>query len=719
MKKTLIAILAVSISAVVFAIALTACASSPRSKGPESEIVVTAVTFTKIDIIHFWIKDANGKTIFPSKGDKHKLIVYPNTPQTVTVPVKNGKYTVFCTAYISQSRDVKVDLNYNRANILIKPDIAGAPVYPYRAFITSISTRGNPAVLAKIEAALPKAFAEIDAALSANLKQNATIAIFPPASIYTEYSEIILEDFAKLFVNSGKYTVVEKRRVEELLAEYDFQLSGLVGEKTLGELLGADVIIFSNLYDDGQLSSWAVDTSKRTTLAKSISAQEFGTEDLTQERQEYTFQVTGGTNNEAETIQSFLANNIRLQGKYNVTGTVQQVGRKNMLILNADMGNSGVQSFEYADSLELWLKLQTSVEKMLERRERNVYDHPRSAYSYSQFGTGVNRAEAEILTQLLIVDVSSIPIQRSVLREFRDATRDIEAGEPVSGTRFNFNWSRSGNRNRLDVTTLHVTTRDSKRYSMDYGTQQEFIRKMRGLSIFVLASLGTEIRGFEGYDLSTAPDPARIPANFTKLDRIGTRQGVPMGGFYIGNALVTQREYESVMRSNPSFTRNPTQPVNNVSIIDAMIFCNQMSIRDGLEPAYLIEGSSTISIDVFASGYRLATSEEWIFALDKIEDLGVLAEYVYDGEWVHSQGAAGGERSIAPRNAMWLFADDAKRDRYGNILINDGVLGAVGSDLKRAYETYGLKDGSGNVIVAPVIRLVRPIFDYWKYTSGQ
>ena len=52
----------------------------------------------------------------------------------------------------------------------------------------------------------------------------------------------------------------------------------------------------------------------------------------------------------------------------------------------------------------------------------------------------------------------------------------------------------------------------------------------------------------------------------------------------------------------------------NVSIMDAMTFCNQLSIRDGLEPAYIIERdltSVTAGIDNFASGYRLATTAEF------------------------------------------------------------------------------------------------------------
>ena len=255
---------------------------------------------------------------------------------------------------------------------------------------------------------------------------------------------------------------------------------------------------------------------------------------------------------------------------------------------------------------------------------------------------------------------------------------------------------------------------------MEYGSQQEFLRKLRGLSIFVLANMGTQIQGFEGYDLSTAPDPSNIPDNFTRLDRIGTKQFAPMGGFYIANETVTQREYETVMRTNPSVTKNPTQPVNNVSIIDAMIFCNQKSIREGLEPVYLIEGSA-ISVDSFASGYRLATTEEWNYAFNNTEGKGYFAEYIFDGAFVYGvDGIDHGYKQPRPPNKPYqggrtMFADN-KEGNYGPVItINEG-----GREPTRRYAIRGYEEeASGQKYsIYPVIRLIRPILDYWKYTSG-
>jgi hypothetical protein len=252
------------------------------------------------------------------------------------------------------------------------------------------------------------------------------------------------------------------------------------------------------------------------------------------------------------------------------------------------------------------------------------------------------------------------------------------------------------------------------RYSIEFGSTQEFLTKMRGLSMFMmmrLTSPNEEILGLQGYDLSTAVAPAPVPANFVQLKRISSPQrGAPMGGFYISAAPVSQREYENMMKKNPSLVKNPAQPVNNVSIIDAMIFCNQMSIRDGLEPAYTIENHksyslktedgtiSDVTLDTFASGYRLLTTDEWRYARAQVEGMGDTGEYVFDGEFIFAPSEVAAQRVGPPPYAKFLKADKNA--------VSDGIV--------PRNETGGTRWGA-----APVIRVVRPIFDYWKYTSGQ
>ncbi|WP_294015927.1 formylglycine-generating enzyme family protein [uncultured Treponema sp.] len=103
---------------------------------------------------------------------------------------------------------------------------------------------------------------------------------------------------------------------------------------------------------------------------------------------------------------------------------------------------------------------------------------------------------------------------------------------------------------------------------------------------------------------------------------------VPGQNFSILATEVTQELYESVMGENPSeFKGEKNLPVEKVSWVDAVSFCNELSKKEGLDPVYSINGvtnvyrwgvgndiSEKIEWDEEANGYRLPTLEEWQYA---------------------------------------------------------------------------------------------------------
>ncbi len=82
------------------------------------------------------------------------------------------------------------------------------------------------------------------------------------------------------------------------------------------------------------------------------------------------------------------------------------------------------------------------------------------------------------------------------------------------------------------------------------------------------------------------------------------RHTVTVSDFYMGIYEVTQAEYAEVTGENPSSFSGDDLPVEMVSWMDAVRYCNARSEKEGLTPAYTVEGQ-TVTWNCAADGYRL------------------------------------------------------------------------------------------------------------------
>ena len=145
-------------------------------------------------------------------------------------------------------------------------------------------------------------------------------------------------------------------------------------------------------------------------------------------------------------------------------------------------------------------------------------------------------------------------------------------------------------------------------------------------------------------------------------DREAPPHRVTLSPFLMSTLPITQAWFQEVTGRNPAYHKGPQRPVEQIDWDEAIDFCNALSRRDGLEPAY----DPARRLIAQANGYRLPTEAQWEYACragqpgrwSHGDDEQRLSEYAWFRRNASNQTQPVGGRKP---NAFGLF------DMHGNI----------------------------------------------------
>lgn len=186
-----------------------------------------------------------------------------------------------------------------------------------------------------------------------------------------------------------------------------------------------------------------------------------------------------------------------------------------------------------------------------------------------------------------------------------------------------------------------------------------------------------------------------------KADETEHKRHIPYS-FYMAVTETTHAQYEEVMDDDPSFFQGSSQmPVDSVLWDEAVVFCNELSRREGLEQVYEKTEDGWVC-HIERDGYRLPTEAEWEYACragtmtaiytGSVQPLSRKKTNLRRIAWFH-RNARGHPHDVAQKEAnQWGFYD-----MLGNV--REWCWDYYGSyPVTREPKLLGPDEGEGRVV---------------------
>jgi len=160
--------------------------------------------------------------------------------------------------------------------------------------------------------------------------------------------------------------------------------------------------------------------------------------------------------------------------------------------------------------------------------------------------------------------------------------------------------------------------------------------------------------------------------------------------FYMGLQEVTNKAFKEFMTRHNSgafkskHLNRDDQPVVRITWEQAALFCNWLSAKESLSPAYVKKGKKVVAVEPLTTGYRLPTEAEWEYCA-RFTHTQTTLKY----PWGHK---------FPPKQLSGNYSDQSAKDLLPNVLegYNDQYA-TTAPPAKFKPNGLGLYDMGGNV----------------------
>lgn len=200
-----------------------------------------------------------------------------------------------------------------------------------------------------------------------------------------------------------------------------------------------------------------------------------------------------------------------------------------------------------------------------------------------------------------------------------------------------------------------------------------------------------------------------VPSGTIQLrdDRTNRIWSEQIQSFYLARFPVTQEMYFDVTAIRPSAVKGTGYPVESVSWVDAVVFCNKLSILCGLSEFYQIAEGNTVE-KLTSNGFRLPTEAEWEYAC-RAGTQGPRYSELEEIAW-YSENSNGHPQPVGNKKAnnwgfhdmlgnVWEWCSDLyDPEVYGDYRIfrgggwADGPRGCLATNRRRGHPTFKIDD---------------------------